>query len=54
MNLPKFYTRWRVIDENDKILFEGYFGEAEKFIKDNKLEKARLDPKMYEHEEEKK
>ena len=54
MSKLKYYTRWRVIDENDKILFEGYYGDAEKFIKDNKLENARLNPKMYEHEEEKK
>ena len=50
----KYYTRWQVIDEADKILFEGYYGDAEKFIKDNKLENVRLDPKMYKYDEEKK
>jgi len=50
----KYYTRWQVIDEEGKVLFEGYYGDAEKFIKDNKLENARLDPKMYKHKEEKK
>mgnify|MGYP003665108144 CR=1 FL=1 len=54
MSEPKYYTRWQVIDEEGKVLFEGYFGEAEKFIKDNKLENVKLDPKMYKHEEKKK
>ena len=54
MSEPKYYTRWRVVDEEGKILFEGYFGDAEKYIKDNKLETANLDPKMYKHKEKKK
>ncbi len=53
MSEPKHYTRWQVIDDGGKVLFEGYFGEAEKFIKDNKLENAKLDPKMYKYKEEK-
>jgi len=44
---PIFYTRWRVIDETGKVLFEGYYGEAVKFMQDNKLKNAKLEPFMY-------
>ena len=50
MSELKYYTRWQVIDEEGKVLFEGYYGDAEKFIKDNKLENARNSmPIMYKH-----
>tara|TARA_Y100000310_G_C20103633_1_gene543916 strand:+ start:129 stop:293 length:165 start_codon:yes stop_codon:yes gene_type:complete len=54
MSELKYYTRWQVIDAAGKVLFEGYYGDAEKFIKDNKLEGSKLDPKMYKYKEEKK
>jgi hypothetical protein len=47
---PIYYTRWKVIDENEKVLFEGYYGEAVKFMQDNKLENAKLEPFMYKHD----
>jgi hypothetical protein len=54
MSELKYYTRWQVIDEEGKVLFEGYYGDAEKYIKDNKLKTVKLDPKMYKHKEGKK
>ena len=38
---------WKVIDNQDKVLFEGKFGECERFMKQNNLEdkkNAKLEP----------
>jgi len=41
-----FRTRWRVIDSEGKILFEGYYGESLRYIEENKLTDVTLDPNM--------
>ena len=41
-----FRTRWRVIDLEGKILFEGYYGDAVRYIEENNLKDAKLDPHM--------
>ena len=50
MSDKKIYkTTWKVIDEKGKILFEGYYGEANKFLEtyNNKdLGKLKLEPFM--------
>ena len=42
----RYKTTWKVIDENGKVLFEGYYGEAEKFIKNCNNKSAKLEPFM--------
>ena len=44
--MPVFRTRWRVIDSEGKILFEGYYGESLRYIEENKLTDVKLDPHM--------
>jgi len=51
MNLPKYYTIWKVVDEENNIWFEGKFGAAENFIKEKSLEDVKLVAFMHEHEQ---
>ena len=41
-----YKTTWKVMDEEGNIWFEGYYGEAENFIKEKKLENVKLVPFM--------
>ena len=41
-----YKTTWKVIDENGKILFEGYYGEANKFLKSCNNKNVKLEPFM--------
>jgi hypothetical protein len=42
----RYKTTWKVIDENGKVLFESYYGEAEKFLKNCNNKSAKLEPFM--------
>jgi len=42
----RYRTTWKVIDENGKILFEGLYGEAEKFLKNCNNKSVKLEPFM--------
>jgi len=42
----RYKTTWKVIDENGKVLFEGYYEEAEKFMKNCNNKSAKLEPFM--------
>lgn len=47
----KLKTTWRVLDEKGKIVFvglNGFYGEADKYIKEHKEVKLELDPEMNE------
>ena len=47
MTERKIYkTTWKVLDENGKILFEGYYGEANKFLESCNNKNAKLEPFM--------
>jgi len=42
----RYKTTWKVIDENGKILFEGLYGEAAKFLNNCNNKSAKLEPFM--------
>jgi len=42
----RYKTTWKVIDESGEILFEGYYGEAEKFLKNCNNKLAKVEPFM--------
>jgi len=42
----RYKTTWKVIADNGKILFEGLYGEAEKFLKNCNNKSAKLEPFM--------
>ena len=48
MTEPKkiYKTTWKVIDENGQVLFEGYYGQAMKFLKDSGNKSAKVEPFM--------
>ena len=49
MKKMKFYTIWKVIDFEGKILFEGKYDECYRYLKENNITDATLEPFMYEH-----
>ena len=46
--MTAYKTTWKVIDENDKVLFEGLYSQAEQFVKENQLKNVRIEPFMEE------
>lgn len=49
MKKMKFYTIWKVIDFEGKILFEGKYGECYRYMNENNITDAKLEPFMHEH-----
>jgi len=47
--MPKFYTIWKVISLEGKVLFEGKYGECYSYLNENNITDAKLEPFMYEH-----
>jgi len=45
----RFYTIWKVIDKEGNILFEGNYGDCYRYLNENGLEGATLEPFMHEH-----
>jgi len=46
----RFYTIWKVLDEEGKVLFEGNYGDCYRYLNENSIENATLEPFTYEHE----
>jgi len=45
----KFYTIWKVINFEGKILFEGRYDECYRYLNENNITDVTLEPFMHEH-----
>ena len=45
----KFYTTWKVIDFEGKVLFEGKYSDCFRYLYENNITDAKLEPFMDEH-----
>ena len=47
--MRRFYTIWKVLDLEGKVLMEGKYGECYRYLNENAIVDAKLEPFMYEH-----
>lgn len=46
--MRRFYTIWKVLDLEGKVLMEGKYGECYRYLNENAIVDAKLEPFMYE------
>ena len=48
--MRRFYTIWKVLDLEGKVLMEGKYGECYRYLSENSITNAKLEPFMYERQ----